>query len=90
MENNNQDFMQYIAAEFLYLIPVLWIIGAIIRNIPGVKNWIIPFVLLIFGILFCVLLAGVTAAAIIQGILVAGAAVLGDQVVKQVKKAGNE
>ena len=90
MNENNADFMQYITAEFLYLIPVLWIIGAIIRNVPGIKNWIIPFVLLVFGILFCVLLAGVTAAAVIQGILVAGAAVLGDQVVKQAKKAGND
>lgn len=80
------DIMQYITQEALILIPVLWIIGAILKATPNVPNWIIPYVLLAAGVVGAVLLMGSNPQAYIQGVLVAGAAVLGHQLVKQAKE----
>lgn len=80
------DIMQYITQEALILIPVLWIIGAILKATPKIADWIIPYVLVAVGLIGAILLMGSTPQAYIQGILVAGAAVLGHQLVKQAKE----
>lgn len=80
------DIMQYITQEALILIPVLWIIGAILKATPNMPDWTIPYALLAIGIVGAVLLMGSTPQAYIQGILVAGAAVLGHQLIKQAKE----
>jgi hypothetical protein len=48
-----------------------------------VQDWTIPWVLLAVGILAALGIIGFTVDAAIQGVLVAGAAVLGHQLVKQ-------
>lgn len=86
-------FDEYIKPELLILIPVLNIVGKIIKQ-SKINNKYIPLILGIIGIIlsstiiiseseFTVqnLVAG-----IIQGILIAGTSVYADQIVKQVKK----
>ena len=77
------EIIEYIISEALIIIPVLWILGSFLKRTPKVQDWIIPWVLLAVGILAALGIIGFTVDAAVQGILVAGAAVLGHQLVKQ-------
>ena len=77
------EFIDYIISEALIIIPVLWILGSFLKRTPKVQDWIIPWVLLFVGVVLAVGIIGFTVDAAVQGILVAGAAVLGHQLVKQ-------
>lgn len=76
---------EYIIEQALIIIPVLLILGAIIKATPNVKDWIIPYVLLVLGTGFTVALLGLNVDAVIQGVLVSGAAVFGHQLYAQAK-----
>jgi NhaP-type Na+/H+ or K+/H+ antiporter len=82
----NMDFFNYIVQEALIVIPVLWILGVFLKRTPNIKDWVILWILLGVGVAFTVAILGFTAKAIMQGVLVAGAAVLGHQLVKQTKE----
>lgn len=77
---------EYIFENALLLIPVLNIIGLIIKNTEKIPDKYIPLILLVFGILGAVAILGLSAQSVVQGVLVCGAAVFGNQVVKQIKK----
>ena len=81
------DFLNYIVENVLYLIPCLVFIGWCIKQIPGIPNWIIPFALIVLGVIASGFILGWTADGVIQGVLCAGAAVLSNQAVKQVGNA---
>lgn len=81
------EILNYIIENRLVLIPVLYILGEFIKRTEYVKDKLIPSILLFIGIIFSVLMGGDTVINnIIQGILVAGATVLGNQIIKQVGK----
>jgi uncharacterized membrane protein len=77
------DFSTYIIKEALILIPVLMIIGKIVKSTPKIKNWLIPYILLVLGIVLTGLMMGFSVESFIQGVLVTGTAVFGHQIVKQ-------
>lgn len=77
------EILEYIINEALIIIPVLWILGSFLKRTPKVQDWIIPWVLLFVGVVLAIGIIGLTVDAAVQGILVAGAAVLGHQLVKQ-------
>ncbi len=79
--------IEFITENALLLIPVLNIIGVIVKNTEKIPNKYIPFILLLFGILGAVAILGLSPESVVQGILVTGTAVYGNQVVKQVKKS---
>ena len=74
---------EYIVQQALIVIPVLLILGKIFKGTPNIKGWLIPYVLLIIGVVFAIALMGLSADAVIQGVLVSGAAVFGNQLYKQ-------
>ena len=80
------DVLSYIINRALVLIPVLNIIGMILKTLEKIPDKLIPLILLAAGILGSIALMGVSADSVIQGVLVTGAAVYGNQVVKQLKK----
>jgi len=84
------DFEKYLIEQMLILIPVLYIIGALIKQTPKVKDWTIPWVLLVVGVVAAIAIgmgAGISVAdAIIQGILVTGVTVFANQLVKQTNR----
>lgn len=95
------DVMTYINPELLVLVPVLIIIGSVIKHWTQADNKWIPLVLTIIGIALCVVwvlgtmpiiawadLSTAILTAIVQGVLVAGAAVYGNQLAKQLSKTG--
>lgn len=77
---------EYLIDEALIVIPVLLILGKIVKGTPKIKDWLIPYILLIIGVAFTVALTGFNVDSIIQGVLVSGAAVFGNQLYKQAKK----
>lgn len=81
------EFLNYIIENALILIPALVIIGQIIKNIEVIPDKYIPLILLVFGIGGAIAIIGVSVDAIVQGVLVTGAAVYGNQIVKQLKKS---
>ena len=77
---------KYLFEQSLILIPVLNVIGLIIKQLESVNNKYIPLILLAFAIVGSLLLSGVSVQSVIQAVLVTGAAVYSDQLVKQLKK----
>ena len=80
------DVVEYVVEEALILIPALWVIGAILKHTPYVPDWTIAYILLLAGVLGAASLLGPSPSSIIQGVLVAGAAVLGHQLLKQARQ----
>ena len=80
----NEMILNYIVEDGLILIPVLYVIGYIIKNTNILSNRWIPLVLLVIGILFSIfLLNDPIIDRVIQGILIAGVTVFIDQIKKQ-------
>lgn len=79
----NLNLMDYIVEQALILVPALYVLGMMLKNTEKIKDWTIPWILLVVGILGSIALIGLNVNAVIQGILTAGAAVFGDQLVKQ-------
>ncbi|HOV69523.1 MAG TPA: phage holin family protein [Clostridia bacterium] len=77
------EFTELIQDNGLILIPVIWIIGQFLKETPLIKNWLIPYILLVIGVLLSCLTWGWNSTGITQGILITGVAVLGHQLVKQ-------
>lgn len=77
------EILNYIQPEVLILIPVLIVVGLILKRIENIKDWTIPIVLGAIGILFAILILGfgqgftgpIILSGILQGILCAGMAV---------------
>lgn len=81
------DIINFIIEEGLIMIPVLYIIGEIIKFTGVLNNKWIPLTLLVFSLLFTpLLLGGFTPDNIVQAVLVTGVTVLGDQLIKQAGK----
>ncbi len=77
------DFQKYIVEQALVIVPVLWVIGVFLKRTPRVPNWKIAWILVVLGIILTVGILGFSAQAVVQGVLVAGVAVLGHQLLKQ-------
>lgn len=81
------DFYQFIIEEGLIMIAVLFLLGLIIKHTESISDKWIPVILLVISIFLTpLLLGGFTPMNIIQAILVTGAAVFTDQVIKQTQK----
>jgi hypothetical protein len=81
------DFFSYITENALILIPVLYIIGMILKGVEKINDKYIPIILLPVGILLSMgIMHSFSADAIIQGVLVTGASVYANQLVKQSQK----
>lgn len=77
--------IEYIVENALVLVPVLNVIGMIIKNTEKISDKHIPLILLFFGVVGTVAILGLTPHSVVQGVLVTGAAVYGNQIVKQLK-----
>lgn len=87
------DFTTYITPELLVLVPVLYALGMTLKQTKKIKDNYIPAILTGVGIVMSCMwlfIGGINAASIfsgiVQGILVAAAAVYSNQLLKQLKK----
>lgn len=78
--------IEFITENALIMIPVLNIVGVILKDTEKFPDKFIPVILLGFGVLGAVAIMGITPESVVQGVLVTGTAVYGNQVVKQLKK----
>ena len=76
---------KYLYEGTLILIPVLNVIGCIIKHTQFIPDKYIPLILLPFGVLGSVGIMGLSVTAVLQGVLVTGTAVYSNQLVKQMK-----
>lgn len=77
------NISDYLFSEGLILIPVLIIVGKIIKQIKVIDNKFIPLILLALGVACALAMMGPSVSSAIQGVLIAGTAVFGNQLVKQ-------
>jgi NhaP-type Na+/H+ or K+/H+ antiporter len=77
------NITEFIMEKALIIVPVLWIIGTFLKRTPSIKDWYIVWVLAILGVVFTVWMLGFSPDSVLQGFLVAGAAVLTHQLLKQ-------
>jgi hypothetical protein len=80
------EFVKFITENALILVPALYVLGLILKGTEKIADKYIPVILLPIGILGSVALAGLTVQAVIQGILVTGASVYTNQLIKQIQK----
>ena len=78
--------MNYIVDNCLILIPVLYVIGAILKNLEFIKDKYIHLILLPIGIALAIAIKGIDVNSVMQGILVTGVTVYGNQIFKQINK----
>lgn len=91
-------FVDYIKPELLILVPVLYILGCIIKDSETVSNRFIPAILGAVGMFLSLLyVAGSTGLSVIgiftgitQGILIAGAAVYTHEFIDQLRKSDED
>ena len=80
------EVANYIVQNALILIPALYILGIILKSTQKISDKYIPITLLIFGVAGAIGILGVSVDSIIQGILVTGATVYTNQLIKQSEK----
>ena len=78
------EILKYITENALILIPALFILGEIVKGIKVIDNKWIPLILLPVGVVGAMALGGWTVDSALQGVLVTGVTVYGDQIVKQI------
>ena len=76
----------YIMDNALILIPVIYVLGMMLKGTEKVPDKYIPIILLPIGIILAMLIVGFTVNGFIQGVLVTGVAVYANQLVKQTLK----
>ncbi|ERK31340.1 phage holin family protein [Clostridium intestinale] len=80
------DFVSLITDNALVLVPALYVLGMIFKGTERIQDKYIPLILLPIGIAGAIALIGFSVQGFVQGILVVGAAVYANQLVKQIKK----
>ena len=74
---------KYIVGDAYILIPVLYVIGMLLKRTPGLPDWLIPWILLALGMTGGFLLNGMQLEGLLQGVLVTGVTVFTHQLYKQ-------
>ncbi len=77
------DIIFYLFNKSYILIPILYILGTFLKQTPKIQDYLIPWILLGFGIIGGYFLSGMKTEGIFQGILITGVTVLGNQLYKQ-------
>lgn len=80
------ELLNLITENALIFIPVIYIIGMMLKGLEKVQDKFIPLILLPIGVALAMLSIGLCVEAFIQGVLVVGAAVYTNQLIKQIQK----
>lgn len=78
-----ENIIKFIPEQLLILVAGLYVIGVFLKTTPKVKDWTIPWIIVIISIAFSVTILGVTAISILQGIICAFGAIATNQLFKQ-------
>lgn len=81
----DMNLIDFLDPKISSVVAGLLVMGGILKSIPKIPNWTIPFILLAIGITFSILTLGVTSEAVLQGIIATGISVFTHQIAKQGK-----
>lgn len=76
------DLLSALSENYLMLVPALWVLGFALKQTPKVPNWSIIWILTVLSLGLAVYAYGFSVDAIINGMVAAGVAVYGHQLVK--------
>ncbi len=77
------NFVEYLNQNYLMLVPALWVLGFAIKQTPFIPDWLIIWIVLIVSVIFGTIAFGFSFEGLINGVVAAGVAVLGHQMLKQ-------
>ena len=77
------EITSYLSEKMFPLVIFLYVVGMILKSTERIKDKYIPLILLPIGVLFSLLITGLSVDGVIQGVLATGVTVYGNQVVKQ-------
>lgn len=77
------NLISFVPEQLIIVVVALYVIGVFLKNTPTIKDWCIPYILLIIGVVGSVFLVGFNATGVLQGIICTGVAVMTNQVAKQ-------
>lgn len=77
------ELVSFLNENYYMLVPALWVLGFALKRTPNIPNWSIIWILLAFSLIFGTIAFGFSITGIINGIIAAGVAVLGHQMIKQ-------
>ena len=78
-----ENLIKFVPEQLLILVAALYVVGMFLKKTPKVKDWIIPWILLILGVIFSISIMGINATSILQGIICSFGAIATNQFVKQ-------
>ncbi len=78
-----ENIISFVPEQLLILVAALYVIGVFLKKTPNVKDWTIPWILLILGITFSIAILGISATSILQGIICSFGAIATNQIIKQ-------
>lgn len=89
-----EQVFEFVRPELLVVVVVCYCLGLFLKGVPKIKDWVIPFVLLVSSVIMCVLYMGLVIekqwtpeiifVSLMQGILCAAMTVFGNEILKQV------
>lgn len=75
--------IEFLNKNYYIFVPALWVIGYALKQTPKVPDWTIIWILLAASIAFGTFAFGFSIEGVINGVIAAGIAVLGHQMMKQ-------
>lgn len=78
-----ESLIKFVPEQLIILVVALYVVGVFLKKTPRVKDWCIPWALMILGVIFSIAICGLTATSILQGIICSFVAVAVNQVYKQ-------
>lgn len=84
------NLFELLSENYYMLVPALWVLGYALKQTPLVPDWSILWILLIISVTIGSIAFGFSIYGVVNGIIAAGIAVLGHQMVKQTIEGASE
>ncbi len=84
------DLTLYIRPDAFILVPAIYVLGLFLRQTPQVPVWSYVWIKLTFAVIACLLYYGFIIQAVVQGILVTGAAVISREILQNTMTSINQ
>lgn len=77
------NLLEYLNENYVMIVPALWVIGYALKQTPSVPNWSIIWILTVLSVSIAGITFGFSLESFSNGIIAAGTAVFGHQMLKQ-------
>lgn len=80
------ELIQFVPEQLIIVIAVLGGVGVLLKNTPNIPDWIIPYVLMIIGVVAAISINGFSTTSILQGVIASFCSTGVNQLFKQYQK----